>query len=120
VLSDERYPLSWNVRFGVRADVRLRGRRGIGRHAVQNGPEDVAAGQPQAGAGVLRDEALVITQRGRAVAIVITAERWNSLQDELDELRAETMLVRRGRSVRDEVALLRESDRRLGRSPSWG
>ena len=67
----------------------------------------------------LSDEALVITERGRAVAIVITAERWNRLQDELDELRAQSRLGSQ-RSGRDAfLARLEESDRKVGRPASW-
>ena len=67
----------------------------------------------------LSDEALMITERGRAVAIVITAERWNRLQDELDELRAQSRLGGQ-RSGRDAfLARLEESDRKVGRPASW-
>ena len=68
----------------------------------------------------LNDEALVITQRGRAIAIVITAERWNRPQDDLDELRAQARLNGQ-RSPRDQfMAWIEEADRRAGRPPSWG
>jgi prevent-host-death family protein len=32
------------------------------------------------------DDALLITERGRAIAVTVTAERWNALQDRLDDL----------------------------------
>ena len=67
----------------------------------------------------LGDEALVITQRGRAVAIVITAERWNRLQDELDELRAQSRLVDQRSGREAFLAWLEEGDRRVGRPASW-
>ena len=67
----------------------------------------------------LGDEALVITQRGRAIAIVITAQRWNRLQDELDELRAEVMLARKRPGREAFKAWIEESDRQVGRLAWW-
>ena len=67
----------------------------------------------------LGEEAMVITQRGRALAIVITAERWNRLQDELDELRAQSRLVDQRSGREAFLAWLEEGDRRVGRPASW-
>ena len=67
----------------------------------------------------LGEEAMVITQRSRAVAIVITAERWNRLQDELDELRAQSRLVDQRSGREAFLAWLEEGDRRVGRPASW-
>jgi PHD/YefM family antitoxin component YafN of YafNO toxin-antitoxin module len=48
----------------------------------------------------LGDDALLITERGRAVAVTVTAERWNALQDRLDELHARVILLERQRGER--------------------
>lgn len=34
------------------------------------------------------DDALLITERGRAIAVTVTVDRWNALQDRLDDLQA--------------------------------
>jgi len=68
----------------------------------------------------LGDEALVIVRRGQAIAIAITAQLWNRLQDELDELRAEVMPARKRPGREAFMAWIEESDRRVGRPPSWG
>lgn len=45
--------------------------------------------------GFLGDEALLITDRGRAVAVAVSVERWNRIQDDLDDLRAQVLLLER-------------------------
>jgi len=37
---------------------------------------------------------LVVTERGRAIAVVVTVDRWNQMQDEFDELHATVSLLR--------------------------
>lgn len=43
----------------------------------------------------LGDDALLITERGLAIAVTVTAERWNALQDRLDDLEAQVILLER-------------------------
>jgi PHD/YefM family antitoxin component YafN of YafNO toxin-antitoxin module len=74
----------------------------------------------RAGLASLGDEGLVITQRGRAIAIVITAERWNRLQGDLDDLQAQARLNGQRSSREAFMAWLEEGDRKVGRPPSWG
>ena len=68
----------------------------------------------------LGDEGLVITRRGRAIAIVITADRWNRLQDELDDLQAQVMLNGQRSNREAFMAWLEEGDRKVRRPPPWG
>lgn len=68
----------------------------------------------------LGDEALVVTQRGRAIAVIITAERWNSMQDTLDDLQAQVRLNGQRSSREGFMAWLHEADKKAGRPPSWG
>ena len=45
----------------------------------------------------LGEDAPIITERGRAVAVAVSVDRWNRLQDLLDELQAQVVLLERGR-----------------------
>jgi len=67
----------------------------------------------------LGEEAMVITQRGRAVAIVITAERWTDSRTNWYELRAQSRLVDQRSGREAFLAWLEEGDRRMGRPASW-
>jgi PHD/YefM family antitoxin component YafN of YafNO toxin-antitoxin module len=48
----------------------------------------------------LGDDALLITERGRAIAVTVTAERWNALQDRLDDLHERVYVLERQRGDR--------------------
>jgi prevent-host-death family protein len=48
----------------------------------------------------LGDDAVLITERGGAIAVVVSAERWNRLQDVIDELQAQVILLQRQLSGR--------------------
>jgi len=43
---------------------------------------------------LLGKDPLVIIARGRAIAVVVTVDRWNQMQDEFDELHATVRLLR--------------------------
>jgi len=48
----------------------------------------------------LGDDALLISERGRAIAVTVTTERWNALQDRLDDLHERVYVLERQRGDR--------------------
>jgi len=46
------------------------------------------------------DDGLVITERGRVIAVTVTVDRWNALQDRLDDLQAHIVRLKPERAGR--------------------